>query len=306
MNKILFVCLFISLLCGCGGLRGIQRKATTNLNKSVRENNEIYVNSLSGHDSEVKMIVLDDNHTQVKIPVHYTEEIENLDKLWALPRSADRAISALRNIRPEAHDCVLNGNYLTIDVRYEEKELPCLGAIGLFPLLVVLSPLFIPDTHGQSLVGPFQLVNRSCGGKGTPDIPKDVYISVPKNYSISELEKSGVAHVTFDIQPTFIDVVCNRKSCSAVDGNGDLVNQISIHKTVRVNEERIAQLVAEEKERVQQQKKRHRQQDEDCPYIYDLYVLSQQGALDTNTTLRVYRRFSDLNCGEWLGRQINQ
>lgn len=316
MKKLISICLSISLLCACGGMRGLQRQSTQNIHKTINENNEMYWNDTVGHTSDVKMVLQDENHSQIKIPVNYTVEVKNLDKIRTVPSLKNENIAELQKTVGECTNCTLDKEYLTIDLVYQKGE----GSVGLCFVSVVFAPvgllMTLADDYSFSDLG--EAYGRNCGGKGTLNIPEGITVSeTPK---ILELKNRGVINTTFTVLPQSMKVSCNQKACSVVDENGKFVNKIFIHKYIEANSKKIDELTVKENkaeaqrkaeearrkaEEERQWKQKQRLQKKECPNLYrTLYWAQQTGYIDPIIGMKTAQRFDELDCGFWLNQQM--
>lgn len=306
MKKILSICLAISFLCACGGMRGLQRQSTQNLHKTVNEEGGLYYNSEKGHNSKVKMIVTDDGHAQIKIPVSYTVETKNLDKIRTIPSLTSEDIAALQNEVGECHNCVLDTEHITA------KEL-----LTTYLNKDYLTICIVPKFRGQSA-----------------EVSVPIIISEPTR--TLQLADMGIVHSSFEIIPQHMKVSCNRKACAIVDEDGKYVNKIFISRSIVANEKRINELIVQEKKaeakrkaeeakrkaeeakrKAEEAKKKaeearkwrqtQRLQKKECPGLYrTLYWAQQTGYIDPIVGMKTAKRFQELDCGWWLQQQMNQ
>ncbi|WP_428065036.1 hypothetical protein [Candidatus Proelusimicrobium volucris] len=322
MKKIISICLSISFLCACGGMRGLQRQSTQNIHKTINENNEMYWNDKEGHTSDVKMVLQDENHSQIKIPVSYTVEVKNLDSILAVPSLKNENIAELQKTVGKCTNCTLDKEYLTIDLVYQKGT----GSVGACFINVVWLPSALITAFADDLsLG--EVYKRECAIKGELQIPEKINISETSN--VLALKDIGVIKSTFTVSPKSMSVSCNQKSCSVIDENGKFVNKIFIHKYIEANQKRIEELTAEEKKAEAKRKaeeakqkaeeakrkaeenrkwrQKQRQQKKECPHLYRILYSAQQGYyVDPVMGITVAKRFDELDCGFWLNQQMNQ
>ena len=283
MKKIISICLSISLLCGCGGMKGLQRQSTQNLHKTVNENGQLYYNSENGHNSDVKMYVIDQHRARITIPIIYNKKIENIEKINTIPSLQTDPLTMLRAIGI-CHNCTFDSN----DNSSGEYEYISIQVI---------------DNRGRDSSSTFS--------------PSRIWITDPLNKS--KFKDMGIINAYFKVTPQEMDIVCNNKSCAVVDKQGNYVNKITINKSVTVNQKRIDELVAEEKKaeakrKAEEAKKKaeenrkwrqkQRLQKKECPGLYrTLYWAQQTGYIDPMVGLRTAQRFEELESSWRLQQQ---
>lgn len=320
MKKIISIFLCINLLCGCGGMKGIQRKDPTPLHKTVKTNSELYYNDLEGHDKNVKMIIRDKYHATIKIPVKYSQNIDVIpEKLPEITR--EKLDNLNREAKPICINCQLTERSLDIDMNYSENYgtwgvvvCPLEGVAFAFIYALVVIPLWISD--GLNPISTFKEMAKipieNCRGYKLGDIgiisienPQGWdHLSYHKETGLSrELEEVGI-EANIISEPNNLQVFCGKKYCNVVDESGEIVNEISIHREIRINKDKIKKLFKEERQKKAEQAEMRKQQKNECPILYHELLLFRQGYIDPIEQVRVGRRFNELQCHEWVHEQM--
>lgn len=321
MKKLINIFLCMSILCGCAGMPGLQRQSTTNLHKTTIEEDGLYYNDKEGHNKDVKMSIISKEYYRIEIPVDYSVNAKNLDKISTIPSLSKKVwtkgltlntqqllstmipevlknqsllslsnegIEYFNHDIAECNNCSINKDYLTIDIIHD---------------------------------------------KGTWRAPGTISISESKN--ILEIKATGVIDSTFAVTPKQMRVSCNNKSCAVIDENYKFVNKIVINRNITTNEKKIKELItaeklAEQKRKIEEEKRkkeeakrkaeearreaeyRKEQQKQQklrarqCPDLYRILAMAQQGYyVDPIISVRAARRFEELDCGTWLNEQLN-
>ena len=300
MKKIISICLCISILCGCGNMRGIRRQSTQNLHKLINENNELYYNDKEGHNDKVKMIKRDNTHAQIKIPVRYTEEIGDITQLRKISMTPEE-LSALNSIG-ECRNCEINQNYLTINIGYYDTG----NTVGTLALGVVLFPFTL--LWAWNCLSDNNCDNRSVSLNKIVLNEPPAPIEILEPAGILNLQKRGlILFPSFNIQPKKITVHCNKKYCVVTDENKQIVNEILIQKKIIPNKTEINELIAaqerKDKEEQEHLKSIHKKQDKICPQAYEDLEYSLEGSVERFRAMSIWNKFE---CRNWLSKEITK
>lgn len=248
------------------------------------------------------MTVVDKSTQKIQIPIRYIEEMESIPKKH--PKSWDNILKQTdfspKGIIKEAQ---IEDNYLTFLIQYNKPE--CGSAIFGF---ILYSPLFIPWT----IIEPKQAkeyFKENC--YVFPINLKTITIENP--WDIKSLEELGLL-ATFEITPKTLAPVCQKKLCVVMDENGEIVNEIVIHKTLKVNHNKMnSMLRTEEKERKEWEKKQkifEEEQKRECPSLYQTLLTLQNnaryyGVTNPQLAIKASQRFEVLNCGWYINNRMN-
>lgn len=329
MKKLINIFLCISILCGCGGMTGLRRQSSKNIHKKINEEGGLYYYDKKGHNDEVKMSIINKDYYKIKIPVTYTVNAKNLNKINTIPSLEYENTDNLSNQIGKCNNCSINEEYLTIDMVYKMEHGGDGKDIGLCIASIIFAPIGLIITIANKEASFKDLINvyrENCAGKGSLQIPETINISEPED--MLELKEMGVIDYTFDVTPKQIKVSCNKKSCAVLDQNENFVNKVIINKKITINERKIkeiaaAEKLAEQKRKIEEEKRKkeeakrqaeyereqRRQQKlraKECPGLYrTLYWTQQGGYIDPIMGVKVARRFEELDCGTWLNEQLN-
>lgn len=228
MKKLIIVSLCISVLCACGTMRGLQQQSSDKIHKTIKKNDEIYRLEKEGHSPDVKMKIIDKQHSRIYIPVEYIGKIEEIgdiplfsdytpDLLMIMPYFNPKDLSQVYGV--ECMHCILTEtpNYLVIDINNKSKS------IETFPV-----------------------------------------VYDPNIKTLEKLRKKQIIDFSFSVTPQKMKVSCNEKSCAILDENNQFVNKITINKFFSVNNKKVKELIAKEKEeekkRLEEEKRRKEKQ----------------------------------------------
>ena len=310
MKQIISICVCISILYGCGSMRGLQRQASQKLHQTTNENNELYWNAPEGHNNDVKMLITDEYHTQIKIPVIYTEKIENIEKIKMIPNVTQEEIEELYAVG-KCDNCTLDNENLTLDIAYKDDGTgiaSCAWNIALSPVLVPLG--FVLSLFSDNISSTKEMFEESCNRYKLQDF-NPIYISKPT----FKLEDKKTIQVAFEISPASMNISCNKKACSVLDENGKHVNKVFINKTISANQKYIEELIDQDKKekakQAQQREQLRKLQAKECPVLYRKIQVAQLARsgfgynVDPIALTKVAQRFEELGCGFWYNEQLN-
>ena len=302
MKKFISICLCIGILCGCGGIKGLQQKSITGPYKTINNNGEVYRLDKEGHSPNVKMILKDANHTQIKIPVKYTESIGNIEQINKIAAYSEINLSDLYKIRCE--NCSLDKDYLTIEMPYNDGGVgPCIGMVSVSVLLFPITILSI--IANSSILDDFKdvCVKEYQGN----DI---AYVYLAERAKLENLKEIGVLNFKFDVAPMKMKVSCDKNACIVLNENNKIVDEIVINNIISINQKKINELIAQEEkakaEKERELKKLIKLREKECPGLYRTLYQAQRGYyLDPITGAKIARRFEELSCYIWVQEQIN-
>ncbi len=302
MKKIISICLCMSILSGCGGIKGLQQKSITGPYKTINNNGEVYRLDKKGHSPNVKMVLKDANHTQIKIPVKYTETIGDIGQINKIDAYSKINLSDLYKIK--CKNCSLDKNYLTIDMAYNDAGAgPCIGMISFSVLLFPLTILSI--IVDNSILGDF----KDCCVKEYQG--NDIaYVYLSDIARLQNLKEIGVLDFKFNVAPTKMKVSCDKNACVVLDENNKIVDEIVINNIISINQKKINELIAQDEEAKAEEERELRKliklQDKECPSLYRIITQAQRGYyLDPIIGAKTARRFEELRCYMWVEKQLN-
>ena len=287
MKKILILMISGILLSGCHSMQ----KLRVNYSPTGEDYSNYYQDKDGvGHNRNVKYSVINDTLSTIEIPVKYDVKADPIpDKL---PEALESSRKLLDKIGECYGNCKLTSETLTLGVSFEKRtsgNCPDENGVILMYIVPFLWP-FLPS-----------YIN-SCTGV-------DIYPSQEfRIYSPFEKinQESGIT-VKWSANPDYMELDCDSKSCVARDKNGNIVNQILITKNIKVNTEKIKQVLAEEKKQKakeeEQNKRWHRIQQEKCvPAIYVLHQANHQ-YVDLFLQKQATDTFVNYNCDD-IAREI--
>lgn len=304
----LFIC--INMLFGCGGMQGLQRKSADNLNKIIKQDNELYYNSEEGHTQDVEMFIKDKNIIRIRIPVEYNENIEDTPE--ELPYETNSWIKKSEKLNMECinhicdkmgcttleRKCDINQYYVNIDLQY--------AGVPECTFNFVISTILLPVSIMAFISDPTRMIElHKCPHLTNDGAKFSVILKNNNGYEIGDPEAAGI-NFNFSVSPKEMILDCNKKYCRIVDENNEIVNKVKIIKKLSFNKEKIKELLIQEEKELKEYQQKRKQQKKECPGLYSTLYMAQQGYyIDPALGLSVAKKFEELHCGDWLNEQLS-
>lgn len=290
MKKLINIFLCIIILCSCSGIPKLR------LEKKYfgqMDSGTYYFTDNGGHNENVKYEIIDDETAHIIIPINYVEK-QNGRIPKKLPNVIQDIISKSYNLETVG---ICSG--FTSNFSREKKDFACSNCCEITNKKLIITAKYDKNVYNNfiyrffSIDNPFVFLNQSNVG----------------------------INIDYQVYPRELFISCEQGSCSILDSNNKIVNEISISKTISVNQKKINTLLLKEEEyekiRKQEEAKRkaeyereqrHKQKlrAKECPGLYrTLYWAQQGGYIDPIMGVKVARRFEELDCGTWLNEQLN-
>lgn len=276
------------ILCGCEQMRGIRRESIDNFQKLVNENNELYFTDKKGHNNQVKMLKIDETHTQIKIPVRYKEEIGPIKYIKYFPDK----LEVIKSSMGECQNCILDKEFLTIDLTYYDTGVDTFDIVMAFLLL----PISLSAIIGCLLEEGCE--KRSISFNRLLLNPLDL-ITISEPTILSELKSEGfISSYYFEVNPSKLKVSCNKKYCMVTNENNELINEIQINKKITLDEKEINKKI---KRLIEEKEELRNNQEKECPMLYT--SMFSNSWVDQ---IRARRAWYRIQCNDWVSRELEK
>ena len=311
MKKLIIISLCISVLCACGTMRGLQQQSSDKIHKTIKKNDEIYRLEKEGHSPDVKMKIIDKQHSRIYIPVEYIGKIEKMESIKQI-----KGIFLLKNDDKIFHwQKDKNHQYKNDKNNIDFSKINFSKLYG-----VECNYCYLNKNHDYIYI----YIN-----KDTEDVIDDIYIYEPNISILERFRKMGIIDFSFDVTPKQMKVSCNKKSCAVLDENNQFVNKVIINKNISLNQKKINEIIKKEKEeeRKKQIEEKKRQKEEErriekarreyeeelwrqhdmrkkeCPGLYR--IMTYRGNdIDRFEKIKAIQRYVKINCDYWLNDYI--
>lgn len=290
----------------------LKRQSSYNIGSEVQVNGNTYILSETGHDKSVYYQYDREDTGNIKaldihIPIIYKENIEAVPE--NLPTALAQEWEQIKDSVGGNGNLIKNGSGSTplgkqevvLSVKWNNYWYsyykPTFSSVSGFIVGVLLSPIAVPfgilgggttffeDNASWELVAPEDFVSFS-----------------KKNLGIS----TQIAYY-----PKKLHLSCEEQKCVVLDEKNQPVNKVYIYKRLKVDQNKISQMLKEEEaERIRKEKEQRifeAKQKKECPGLYQMMLYIQRyGTRVPEVAIKTSRRFEELNCGYYINQQLNQ
>ena len=292
MKKLINIFLCISILCGCGGIPKL--RIEKKYFEEMDYNGAYYFTDNGGHNKNVKYEIIDDKTARITIPINYVEKQNG-----SIP---EKLPSVIQDVLDKYHDLETVGICSGFKTNFsrENKYFGCSNCCEITNKKLIITAEYDKDVYERFIYS---------------------FFSIDNPFSYLNQSNLGI-NIDYQVSPTEIFISCEKGSCSILDSNNNIVNEILISKIISVNQKKINTLLLkeEEYEKIRKQEEAKRQAEyereqrrqqrlraKECPGLYrTLYWAQQGGYIDPIMGVKVARRFQELNCVVWVDEQLNQ
>ena len=237
-------CCFI-LLAGCGSYHALKRESSTDMDKIVKVDSGLYLNANTGHKDTVKqkinetsgiveiIIPIELNRDKVNIPTNLPRETAKNIKPYI---SNDKELKLQCSSTAKDVSCTTTQSHLKLSLKYSEKPsvLECIGGS-------ILGTALLPVVLIAGAGNPYKTV---CSIQ--PYFSGNVGLTVSTLQEDINRQDLGVK-IERIVYPTNISLSCDKKSCSILDKENNIVNKITINEKIIFDNSRLETLLKEEK-----------------------------------------------------------